>query len=55
MGALQSGYFYGALGVLGFSLTLATIRAAVMDLNPLIVGLAGIGGGSLGLDCGHGY
>ncbi|GAB4532102.1 MAG: DMT family transporter [Pleurocapsa sp.] len=34
-----SGYFYGFLGVLGFSLTLPATRVAVSDLNPVFVGL----------------
>ncbi len=39
MNTIQRGYFYGTLGMLGFSLTLPATRAAVLDLNPLIVGL----------------
>ena len=39
MVTLRMGYFYGTLGMLGFSLTLPATRAAIIDLNPLIVGL----------------
>ena len=39
MRVLQKGYFYGAIGMLGFSLTLPATRAAVMDIDPLLVGL----------------
>lgn len=33
------GYIWGVLGVLGFSLTLPATRAAVLDIDPLVVGL----------------
>jgi drug/metabolite transporter (DMT)-like permease len=33
------GLIYGFLGVVGFSLTLPATRAAVQDLDPIIVGL----------------
>lgn len=33
------GFIYGFLGVLGFSLTLPATRAAVTDLDPIIVGI----------------
>jgi drug/metabolite transporter (DMT)-like permease len=33
------GYLWGGLGVLGFSLTLPATRAAVLDIDPLVVGL----------------
>ncbi len=36
---LRRGYFYGVLGMLGFSLTLPATRLAITDLNPLTVGL----------------
>lgn len=39
MGVLSKGYLYGAVGMLGFSLTLPATRAAVMDIDPLLVGL----------------
>ncbi|MBF2021509.1 MAG: DMT family transporter [Hydrococcus sp. C42_A2020_068] len=35
----QVGFAYGFLGVLGFSLTLPATRAAVTDLDPVIVGI----------------
>ncbi len=33
------GYIWGMLGVLGFSLTLPATRVAVLDIDPLVVGL----------------
>lgn len=33
------GLIYGLLGVVGFSLTLPATRAAVLDLDPMFVGL----------------
>ena len=39
MGEIPKGYFYGAVGMLGFSLTLPATRVAVADIDPVLVGL----------------
>lgn len=39
MGDIPKGYFYGAVGMLGFSLTLPATRVAVADIDPVLVGL----------------
>lgn len=39
MRVTAKGYIYGAVGMLGFSLTLPATRIAVMDIDPLLVGL----------------
>lgn len=39
MRAQSKGYLYGTLGMVSFSLTLPATRVAVVDLNPVVVGL----------------